>query len=68
MNVSMKSRVIALLGAIALVAAAACADSATAPTVTGARAPRDTTVAGGDTSLCRSGFTVISGKVVCNEM
>lgn len=68
MNVSMKSRLIALLGAIALIATAACADSATAPTVNGARAPRDTTTVEGDSSLCRSGYQVVAGKVVCNEM
>jgi hypothetical protein len=68
MNISTKSRLLALLAAMALITAAACADSTTAPMPRGARAARDTMIAEGDTTLCRSGWQIIYGKVVCNEM
>ena len=64
----MKSRVLALAGAVALVSIVACADSPTEPQVTGTRAPRDTTdgIIQGDTLSCRSGWTIESGRYVCN--
>ena len=63
---STKSRLLSLLGATIAFTAVACADSATAPTPRGARAPRDTTVVQGDTTLCRSGWTIIDSRYVCN--
>jgi hypothetical protein len=66
MNVALKSRLLALVSAVSLVTLVACADSPTSPTPHGARAPRDTTVAWGDTLLCRSGYEIQGGKVVCN--
>ena len=68
MNSVTKSRVLALLGAVALVSIVACADSSTEPVVTGARAARDTTTGfiPGDTSECRSGWTIMGGRYVCN--
>jgi hypothetical protein len=67
MTVSMKSRLLAVLGAVALVTAAACADSITQPTTPGKRAARDTIPPGieGDTLMCKSGWAVESGRYVC---
>lgn len=66
MNVAMKSRLFALFGAATLITMVACSDSPTSPTPSAARASRDTTV-GDDPSLCRSGWEIQSGKVVCNK-
>jgi hypothetical protein len=63
---SPKSRVLSLLGALALVTTVACADSSTAPQPSGKRSLRDTTVLQGDSTLCRSGYSVINGRIVCN--
>ena len=64
---SAKARVLSLLGAMLVVSAVACADATTAPEPTGARAPRDTTgFIQGDTLECRSGWTVQTGRYVCN--
>jgi hypothetical protein len=66
MTVSMKSRVLAVLGAMALVTAAACADSITQPTIPGKRAARDTVPEiEGDTLMCRSGWLIINGRYEC---
>jgi hypothetical protein len=64
---SAKSRLFSLLGALVLVATLACADSATAPSPTGAKAPRDTSTGfiPGDTLDCRSGWEIQGGRVVC---
>ena len=65
---SAKARVLSLLGAILVVTTVACADATTAPQPHGARAARDTTgFIPGDTTECRSGWTVILGRYVCNE-
>ena len=64
---SAKSRVFSLLGAVVLISTLACADSATAPTPSGAKAPRDTTgFIAGDTLECRSGYSIQGGRYVCN--
>lgn len=64
---SPKSRIFSLLGAVVLISTLACADSATAPTPAGAKAPRDTTTGFiGDTMMCRSGWSIIDGRIVCN--
>jgi hypothetical protein len=64
---SAKARVLSLLGAILVVSTVACADATTSPQPHGARAARDTTgFIQGDTTQCRSGFTIISGRYVCN--
>jgi hypothetical protein len=67
MTVSKKSRVLALLGAVALVTAAACADSITQPTIPGKRAARDTIPSEieGDTLMCRSGWAIVGGRYEC---
>jgi hypothetical protein len=67
MTVATKSRIFALFNAITLVTIIACADSPTSPEPRGARAPRDTAIVEGDTALCRSGYEIQSGKVVCNK-
>lgn len=67
MKVTMKSRILAMFGAVTLVTVIACADSPTSPTPSGARAPRDTTIGGGDTTMCRSGWVTEGGKVICNR-
>jgi hypothetical protein len=64
---SARSRVFSLLGAVLLITTFACADSATAPTLAGAKAARDTTTGFlGDTLNCRSGYAIIDGRVVCD--
>jgi hypothetical protein len=67
MTVSMKSRLLAVLGAVALVTAAACADSITQPAIPGKRAARDTVPPEieGDTLMCRSGWLIINGRYEC---
>ena len=69
MTVKKKSRVVALLGAVALVTAAACADSVTQPTIPGTRAARDTIPdeIEGDTLMCKSGWIVTGGRYVCQD-
>ena len=65
---SAKSRVLSLLGALVIVTTVACADATTAPQPHGARAARDTTgFIQGDTLACRTGWSVIQGRYVCNE-
>lgn len=65
---SIKSRVFSLLGAVVLVTTLACADtSITGPTPAGAKAARDTTTGFlGDTVMCRGGWSIQSGRVVCD--
>lgn len=63
---SVKSRLLSLLGATIVFSAVACADSMTAPSPRGVRAARDT-VAEGDTTLCRSGWNIVNGRYVCNS-
>ena len=64
---SAKARVLSLLGAILVVTTVACADATTAPQAHGARAARDTTgFIQGDTLECRSGWSIMSGRYVCN--
>ena len=64
---SAKSRLFSLLGAVVLISTLACADSATAPSPSGAKAARDTTTGFiGDTLMCRSGYTIQEGRIVCN--
>jgi hypothetical protein len=67
MTVAKKSRIPALIGAVALVTAAACADSITQPTTPGTRAARDTVPEEieGDTLMCKSGWIIQSGRYVC---
>ena len=66
MNNVAKSRLLPLLGATILIGAVACVDSPTAPRVTGKRSLRDTTVLQGDSALCRSGWSIQTGRIVCN--
>ena len=66
MNNVLKTRVLSLIGAFVLIGAVACIDSPTSPNVNGKHAARDTTLIAGDTAACRSGWTIIIGRVVCN--
>jgi hypothetical protein len=54
---------------VALTAGAACADSIAAPRpVAGRRAAHDTIPPNmGDTILCKGGYTIIFGRIVCSE-
>jgi hypothetical protein len=63
---SMKTRILSLLGAATLTTAIACADS-TAPQAAGTHPLRDTTVLQGDSTLCRNGWEIVDGRIVCNE-
>jgi hypothetical protein len=65
---STKARILSLLGAVLVVTAVACADSTTAPLPTGVKAARDTSVIEGDTTECRSGWAVVTGRYVCRDM
>lgn len=68
MHVSPKSRLLSFVAAIAIVATVACVDSSTAPQVSGERANRDTSaIIQGDSTQCRSGFVISSGRIICNE-
>ena len=67
MHVDSKTRTLSLLAAVLAIVTLACADAATAPHVQGERSARDTTVIVGDTTLCRSGWHTVGGRVVCNE-
>jgi hypothetical protein len=68
MHAVSKTRTFSLLAAILTVITVACADAATAPEVQGERSVRDTTaIVQGDTTLCRSGWQTVGGRVVCNE-
>jgi hypothetical protein len=68
MTVSPKSRLLSLVAAVAIVATVACVDSPTAPQVNGDRASLDTTTfVQGDSTECRSGYTIFNGRIVCNE-
>jgi hypothetical protein len=64
---SAKARVLSLLGAILVVSAVACADSSTAPQPIGVRAAHDSSdgFVQGDTTECRSGWIIESGRYVC---
>ena len=64
MNTTSKTRVLPLIAAVTLIAAAACADSTTAPQVVGKRAVRDTTIET-DSSSCLRGFVILNGRVSC---
>jgi hypothetical protein len=66
MNTDSKRRVLPLVAALVLIAAAACADMPTDPQVSGKRSVRDTTVAGDDSTTCLRGFVIYQGRVVCN--
>lgn len=61
-----KARALPLVVAMTLVGLVACVDSPTGPQVKGKRALRDTTIVEGDTTLCRSGWQIMGGRVVCN--
>ena len=53
---------------ILLTTVVACSNTLTAPgPVAGQRATRDTTLYLADTLNCRSGYTIINGRVVCSE-
>lgn len=68
MHVCPKSRLLSFVAAIAIVATVACVDSSTAPQVSGERANRDTSaIIQGDSTECRSGYTIFNGRIVCNE-
>ena len=67
MNTVSKTRALQLISGALLIAAAACVDGTTAPSVNGKRALRDTSVVTPtDSSACRQGWTVILGRIVCN--
>ena len=52
----------------ALTSVAACADSLTSPSARSHRATRDTVPPNlADTLNCRGGYTIVNGRVVCNE-
>ncbi len=63
---SPRLRLNAVLVGVLLVALTACVDTLTAPPTPGKRALRDTTAVEGDPSLCRSGYHIINGRVVCD--
>jgi hypothetical protein len=65
MNVTSKIRLLPLAIAMTLVGAVACADSPTSPQVSGKRSLRDTTVVQGDSTVCRNGYIVHGGRIVC---
>jgi hypothetical protein len=55
--------------AVTLVSTVACADMPSAPApIPGAKATRDSIAPPleGDSTECRSGFTIVSGRIVCN--
>jgi hypothetical protein len=66
MNATSKVRLLPLAIAMILVGAVACVDSPTSPQVSGKHSMRDTTVVEGDSTLCRNGFLVVSGRIICN--
>lgn len=66
MNVTSKNRLLPLAIALTLVAAVACVDSPTSPQAAGKRSMRDTTVLEGDSTECRTGWSVSNGRIVCN--
>ena len=63
---SARVRVAAFAAAVSLVALSACADSLTDPTTHGKRALKDTTTIEGDSTMCRSGYILVGGRIVCN--
>ena len=63
---AIKSRILAVVSAVTLITIVACADAPTSPTPRGVRAAKDSTGIQGDTTLCRSGWLIDNGKVVCN--
>lgn len=66
MKVIPKFRILTLGVAMLAIATVACADSTTAPRVTGQRSLRDSTVLQGDSTVCRSGWYPLNGRIVCN--
>jgi hypothetical protein len=64
---STKARVFSLLGAVTLISAVACADATTEPHAIGKRSLRDTTTLEGDSTLCRNGWQIQQGRIVCND-
>ena len=61
---TVKPAIIRLAVLVACVSATACVDTATAPrTPAASRAFRDTV---GDTTACKSGYSVMDGRYVCN--
>lgn len=62
----LRPRLAALVMAASAITLAACADAATSPDATLARA-RQTFRIEGDTLDCRNGWTVLNGRYVCNE-
>jgi hypothetical protein len=63
---TIKSRLVSLIGACILIGAVACVDSPTAPQSAGRKAVRDS-IAYGDTLLCRSGWEITTGRIVCRD-
>ncbi len=57
--------------AIVLVSLVACAEMPSGPVpISGAKAMRDSTAVPegeGDSTACRSGFIIVTGRVVCNS-
>ena len=67
MNINRKSRLFTLVAGLLLIGSVACIDSPLAPQVKGKRSVRDTSAQGGDSTLCRSGWQQVGGRIVCNE-
>jgi hypothetical protein len=66
MNTLSKSRLVSLVGACLLVSGVACIDAPTAPKVSGRIAARDTVVTG-DSTLCRNGYIIYGGRIICRD-
>lgn len=62
-----RTRVLLFGACLSLAALTACVDTLTSPLPAGKRAMKDTTVIDGDSTLCRSGYTIIGGRIVCNS-
>lgn len=66
MNITTKSRLLSLAGACVAIATVACVDAPTAPQRAGTKAVRDS-IPYSDTLLCRSGWSITGGRVVCRD-
>jgi hypothetical protein len=62
---SARKRVLAILAGAVITTLAACVDTVTSPPIPGKRALKDTTVIEGDSTLCRSGYHIVGGRIVC---
>ena len=61
-----RTRALVVVAAALSTALTACVDTVAAPLTPGKRALKDTTGFVGDSTLCRSGYHIINGRIVCN--